>query len=121
MNELATYDIALDTGQLASGAVIETLFTPATAPDGTDLPYAFGWYVQDYEGETLIWHAGWDEKAGFSALYLKVPARKLTLILLANSEGMWWGNPLDAAAVERSPFARVFLDRFVFGGGESQQ
>jgi hypothetical protein len=71
--------------------------------------------VQDYRGETLVWHAGWDEEAGFSALYLKVPARRLTLILLANGEGLHWGNPLDAAMVERSPFARAFLKRFVFG------
>ena len=45
----------------------------------------------------------------------------LTLILLANSEGLWWRNPLDDAAVEGSPFARAFLDQFVFGeqnGGE---
>lgn len=74
------------------------LFTPATALDGTVLPYAYGWYVQQYQGETLVWHSGWDEEAGFSALYLKVPRRKLTLILLGNGEGLWWDNPLDGAA-----------------------
>ena len=114
VNDLAKYDIALDTGTLASESVMKQLFRPAVAPDGTTLPYAFGWYVQEYRGEKLIWHGGWDEKAGFSALYLKVPERQLTLILLANSEGMWWGNPLDKAEVEKSPFAREFLDHFVF-------
>ena len=112
--DLVKYDIALDTGQLASDSVMEQLWTPATAPDGTALPYAFGWYVQKYRGEKLLWHSGWDENAGFSALYLKVPERNLTLILLANSEGLWWGNPLDKAQVERSPFAQAFLEQFVF-------
>lgn len=115
VEDLARYDIALDTRALASEAVMEKLFTPAATPDGTVLPYAYGWYVQEYRGERLVWHSGWDEEAGFSALYLKVPERNLTLILLANGEGVWWGNPLDAADVERSPFARAFLDRFVFG------
>ena len=115
VNDLAKYDIAIDTGLLAPEAVNKRLFTPAKSPDGTELPYAFGWYVQEYRGEKLIWHSGWDEKAGFSALYLKIPERDLTLILLANSEGMWWGNPLDKAAVEKSVFARAFLDHFVFG------
>ena len=115
VNDLAKYDIALDTGKLASESVIEKLFTPATAPDGRTLPYAFGWYVQEYRGEKLIWHAGWDENAGFSALYLKVPDRNLTLILLANSEGIWWGNPLNKAEVEKSDFAKTFLNHFVFG------
>ncbi|MGK7371665.1 MAG: serine hydrolase domain-containing protein, partial [Candidatus Halalkalibacterium sp. M3_1C_030] len=114
VNDLAKYDIALDTGSLASDSVMEKLFRPAVAPDGTTLPYAFGWYVQEYRGEELIWHGGWDENAGFSALYLKVPDRQLTLILLANSEGMWWGNPLDKAEVEKSVFARQFLEHFVF-------
>ncbi len=115
VQDLARYDVALDTGALASDAVMTKLFTPAKAPDGTDLPYAYGWYVQRYKGETLYWHSGWDEEAGFSALVLKVPAQRLTLILLANGQGLWWGNPLDKAQVDASPFAQEFLERFVFG------
>lgn len=115
VEDLARFDIALDTGVLGGPDLTRTLFTPATAPDGTALPYAYGWYVQRHRGETLVWHGGWDEAAGFSALYLRVPARGLTLILLANGEGLHWGNPLDRAAVEDSPFARAFLEQFVFG------
>lgn len=117
VEDLARFDIALDTGVLLGPDLVRKLFTPPVAPDGTVLPYAYGWYVQQYRGETLYWHGGWDEEAGFSALYLKVPERDLTLILLANGEGLYWGNPLDQAAVEGSPFARAFLDRFVFGEG----
>lgn len=112
ITDLAKYDIALDKGLLASSAVMEKLWAPAVTPDGSELPYAFGWYVQDYNGEKLFWHSGWDEEAGFSALYLKIPERNLTLILLANSEGIWWGNPLDRAEVEKSLFAKLFLDKF---------
>ncbi|BFP42814.1 hypothetical protein FGF1_36590 [Flavobacteriaceae bacterium GF1] len=113
VNDLAKYDIALDNGLLASDEVMKKLWSPATAPDGAELPYAFGWYVQQYNGENLIWHAGWDEEAGFTALYLKVPNENITLIILANSEGMWWGNPLDSAEVEQSLFAKLFLDIFL--------
>lgn len=112
--DLAKFDIALDTGAIASDAVMNKVFEPTKAQDGTALPYAFGWYVQQYNDEKLIWHSGWDEEAGFSALYLKLPARNLTLILLANSEGIWWGNPLDKAQVEDSSFAQLFLQHFVF-------
>jgi len=42
------------------------------------------------------------------ALFLKVPARKLTVILLANGEGLWRQDPLHSAAVGRSgPSIRV--------------
>jgi hypothetical protein len=36
----------------------------------------------------------------------------LTLILLANSDGSRWETRLDEAAIERSPFARAFLEAF---------
>ena len=110
--DLARYDIALDSGILASAAVMTRLFTPGTTVDGKSLPYSYGWFVQDYRGLRLYWHSGWDPEAGYSALLLKVPQRKLTLILLANGEGLWWNNPPDAAMVEQSPIAREFLDLF---------
>ena len=69
--------------------------------------------MQKYQGHTLVWHSGW-WPAAYSALYLKIPTLKLTFILLANSEGIWWDNPLDQAAVERSQFAQAFLHAFVF-------
>ena len=115
--DLAKYDMALDSGKLGDGALMKKLFTPARTPEGTELPYAFGWYVQTWRGERLVWHSGWDEDAGFSALLLKVPDRHVTLILLANGEGLRWNNPLDAATVQNSPFAAAFLERFVFGAG----
>ena len=59
-----------------------------------------------------MWHSGWWEEA-YSALYLKVPDEGLTCILLANSEGLWWDNPLDAAEVQRSPFARACLETWL--------
>ena len=113
--DLAKYDIAIDRGTIASPTIKQKLFAPSILNDGSISPYAFGWYVQDYRGEQLIWHSGWDEDAGFSALYLKVPNQNLTLILLANGEGLWWGNPLDRASVEDSPFTQLFFHYFVFG------
>lgn len=114
VDDLAKYDIALDTNVLGDKALMAKLFRPAKAKDGKTLPYAFGWYVQEYRGERLLWHSGWDDEAGYSALYLKIPNRGLTMILLANGEGLRWENPLDGAAVERSPFAGAFMKLFVF-------
>lgn len=114
--DLSKYAAALEAGTLASPAVMKKLFTPPTGGDGRPLPYAYGWFVQDYRGLHLVWHSGWDEEAGYSALLLLVPERRLAFAVLANGEGVWWNNPLTEAAVDRSPFARAFLDRFVFGG-----
>lgn len=110
--DLARFDIALDEGVLISAESRMEMMTPTKSINGKTVPYGLGWYVQEYEGHTLVWHSGWWEDA-YSALYLKVPTLNLTFIVLANSEGIWWGNPLDQAAVERSQFAHAFLSEFV--------
>lgn len=109
--DLARFDLALDDGRLLSDASKAEMWRPGRAPSGAVLPYGIGWFVQEVDGRRLVWHSGWWEQA-YSAMYLKLPDERLTLILLANSEGLWWGNPLDQATVERSPFAAAFLRRF---------
>ncbi|GAB4536580.1 MAG: hypothetical protein Tsb0010_16070 [Parvularculaceae bacterium] len=111
--DLAKFDRALDAGRLLSDETKQAMWTPMTGADGAPLPYSNGWYVQSYRGERLIWHSGWQPGA-YSAMYLKVPERNVTLIALGNSEGIWWNNPITRAAIETSPLASRFLDLFVF-------
>lgn len=110
--DLARFDIALDQARLISAESRTIMMRATSTPDGTSVPYGIGFYVQQHDGHELVWHSGWWEHA-YSALYLKVPDKKLTFIALANSEGIWWGNPLAEAAVEEAPFAQVFLQHFV--------
>ncbi len=109
--DLARFDIALTQGRLLSPASRRTMWSAGSSPSGATLPYGLGWFVQMYDDEQLLWHSGLWEGA-YSALYLKAPARNLTLILLANSDGLNWGNALDEAAVHRSPFVAAFLAAF---------
>lgn len=109
--DLARFDVALDEGRLLSDASRAEMWRPGRSPSGAVLPYGIGWYVEEVEGRRVVWHSGWWEQA-YSSLYLKLPDERLTLILLANSEGLWWGKPLDAAQVDRQPFAAAFLRRF---------
>ncbi|MEX2526554.1 MAG: serine hydrolase domain-containing protein [Gemmatimonadota bacterium] len=110
--DLAQFDIALDGGELLSSSSYTAMMRPARSRNGESLPYSLGWFAQQYAGHELRWHSGWWPDA-YSALYLKIPDESLTLILLANSEGIWWDNPLKHAAVERSQFAQAFLSAFV--------
>jgi CubicO group peptidase (beta-lactamase class C family) len=109
--DLARFDIALTQGRLLSPASLRTMWTPGRSPAGAVLPYGLGWFIAAPAGERLIWHTGLWEGA-YSALYLKVPDRHLTLILLANSDGLQWESRLDEAAAERSPFAQALLTTF---------
>jgi CubicO group peptidase (beta-lactamase class C family) len=110
--DLAKFDVALDQGVLLSAKSRAAMMAPTRSSNGEALPYGLGWFVQEYQGHTLVWHSGWWDDA-YSALYLKIPALDLTFIVLANSEGVWWDNPLDRAEVQRSEFAQAFLRAFV--------
>lgn len=109
--DLARFDVALDRGRLITPASYAAMMDPVRSAAGERLPYALGWFAQSYAGEELRWHSGWWDDA-YSALYLKVPQRNLTLILLANGEGIWWDNPRETAEVENSAFARAFVRAF---------
>ena len=113
--DLAAFDIALSSGRLLEPEWRAKLWTPARTPSGESLPYGLGWFLGAIDGRQVAWHTGlWEGQ--YSALYLKVlserPEERLTLILLANSDAVQWQTRFDEAAVERSPFARAFMDAF---------
>ena len=108
--DLARFDAALDGGAVLGPAARGAAFTPArSSTTGERLPYGLGWFVQDHGGERLVWHYGWQPGA-YSGLWLRAPERGLTLILLANGEGLSAPFRLGEGDVARSPFARAFLD-----------
>jgi CubicO group peptidase (beta-lactamase class C family) len=111
VRDLARYDAAIDNHALLQPQTQEAAWTNAVSNlTGQKLPYAHGWFVQQYQGQRLIWHYGYWPT--FSALILKVPGRNVTLILLANSDGLSapFSNALGGAGnVTGSPFANLFL------------
>ena len=109
---LAKYSIALDQGKILPPALLEQMWTPPTLADGRPAAYAYGWWVQEWQGHKLVWHAGWWPEA-YAGLLLKAPDDGWALIALGNTDGIRWGNPLHRAEVERSPLAAKFLSLFV--------
>lgn len=112
--DMARFDVAIDEDWLLSPVSREAMFSPALSTEGYALPYGLGWFVQEYEGTALVWHYGWDP-AGYSSLMLKIPQHELTLILLANSEGLSASSGLDGGDVLQSPFAAAFVQAFLEG------
>jgi len=87
------------------------MFTPTLSNSSQLLPYGLGWFVQEHQGQQLIWHYG--QQTTYSSLILKAPEEGLTLILLANSEGA--SAPFNLGGegdVLKSPFAATFINLF---------
>jgi hypothetical protein len=72
----------------------------------------FGWFVQTYNNEQVVWHFG-QVRDAHSALLVKVPNRGMTFILLANSDAL--GAPFARGTydVTTSVFANLFLRIYV--------
>jgi CubicO group peptidase (beta-lactamase class C family) len=109
--DLARFDAALDDAVLLRPATLGVAWSPANFT-GSPLPTGLGWFVQNYQGERIIWHFSYIPDA-YSALILKMPERRLTLIMLANSDGLSTGANLDHGDVTASPFVKIFLRLFV--------
>ena len=93
----------------------ETLNLAWTAPvdaSGQRLPHGLGWFVQTYNGERIVWQFGVSDNAS-SSLIITMPGRGITLILLANSQGLARPFSLAAGDVTVSPFARLFLSLYM--------
>lgn len=72
----------------------------ATQAEG-ELSYGYGFFVGTWRGEPVVWHGG--STRGFRTHILRIPGRRLTVILLTNR------NEGDVAALARQVTA-LYLD-----------
>jgi len=95
------------------------MFTPALSNDKAVLPYGLGWFVQEANKTRMVWHYGHFPPIA-SSLYLKVPEHNVTFLLLANTSQLSDSYELQDGDVMRSPYARLFVNHFVFENGDTQ-
>jgi CubicO group peptidase (beta-lactamase class C family) len=124
--DLAQFEIALDDKTVPvplSFSTLDKMWSNAIFRiNGVDLamPTGLGWFVTNESGQRLVWTFGHIQDAS-SALIVKIvtpatssqPAKRLTLIMLANSGGLAKGYDLENANVTSSPFVKVFLRLFI--------
>jgi CubicO group peptidase (beta-lactamase class C family) len=116
--DMAAFSMAIDEGRFLSSETWNQVFTPATSNSGEILPYGLGWFIQEYQGVGLQWHYGyWTTN---SSLIIRVPERRLTFVVLANTQTL--SSPYGLGAdnnVMRSAVARLFVEEYVLGEGYS--
>ena len=111
VRDLARYDGDVDK-YLLHNEGRNAAWTNVVSSGGATLPVGLGWFVQRYNADRLVWHFGLSPDS-YSSLLLKIPGRNLTLILLANSDGLSASFSLADGDVTNSLFARLFLRLFV--------
>ena len=112
VRDFARFDLALRDGDIVRDDALAAAWRPARGVSGEALPHGLGWFVQEYNGETVVWQFGVGEDAS-SSLVITIPAREFTLVLAANCDRLVKPFPLAAGDLTVSPFARLFLGLFV--------
>jgi CubicO group peptidase (beta-lactamase class C family) len=107
VRDLARFDSALDDDILLEAQTRQRAWEASGS-----VPTGLGWFVQQYNNERIVWHFGLARDA-YSALYIKVPSRKLSLILLANSDGLAAPYTLADGDISVSLFGQLFFKLFL--------
>ncbi len=109
IDDLAKWDRALREHTLLSEAEMRPALTPvrptggiAKIPDGSNVNYGFGWFLDPYRGHKRMSHDG--ETIGFRTTIQRFPDDNLTVIVLANRSDV---NPADLAL----KVADLYLDK----------
>jgi CubicO group peptidase (beta-lactamase class C family) len=111
--DYARFSMAMDRDALLAPATKALAYAPTVLTSGEISPYGLGWFSTEYKGVRIIWHYGyWTAN---SSLVIKVPSRRLTYVVLSNSDQLSAPYPLGAGKLEQSPWATAFLDAFVVG------
>ncbi|WP_422859123.1 serine hydrolase [Flagellimonas sp. S174] len=108
-HDLLKFSRALDDQSLISNTTRDFMLSVPKE----DLPYGHGIFVQSLDGIQLIW--GYGQYDSYSSLFLKVPAKNSTLILLANNNFMSDPARLIYGDVTSSLFALSYLQSYIYG------
>jgi CubicO group peptidase (beta-lactamase class C family) len=104
---MLAYSAAWDDSTILNTSSVARAWAAARNSAGAVLPYGLGWFVDEIDGQKIVWHYGlW---TGISSLIIKIPARHITYVLLANSDQLSAEFKLGSGDLRSSPFARAFL------------
>ena len=112
VHDYTQFDLALRSGILLDEGTLVDSWRPPVDRTGKSLPHAIGWFVQNYNGEPVVWQFGTGGEAGSSSMVVMLPLRRLSLVMMANSTGLAKSFSLEKGDVTTSPFARIFLSLF---------
>jgi D-alanyl-D-alanine carboxypeptidase len=95
VDDLARWDAAIASSRLLKPASWNKAFTPYRLPDGKEVNYGYGWEIAKVQGAQMVGHGG--SINGFSTYALRMPAQKLYVAVLTNSDS----GPVNPAVVAR--------------------
>jgi CubicO group peptidase (beta-lactamase class C family) len=116
IDDMLKYAAAFDGNLLLTDDLKAKVFSPMISNDGKTLPHGLGWFIQQIEGIKITWHYGY--WVGMSSLIIRVPEKKMSFVLMANSDMLSAPYPLGKGDIWVSPYSKEFLKSFVLVGAK---
>ncbi|MEO1028431.1 MAG: serine hydrolase domain-containing protein [Pseudomonadota bacterium] len=112
VSDMALFAATLQSGRLIADNRLSELTAPYPLKNGKDGPVSLGFFTQVIGDERILWSFGQDDPDHSSALFLHLPKRRLSFVLLANTDAL--SNPfrLMMGDLRTSAFALAFLDTY---------
>ena len=105
--DMAKWEVALQTGRILDASSTAEMWKPATLNDGKTYPYGFGWELDDFPpgnfttGVVSIRHEG--TIPGFRAAFTRLPQHHLSVIVLSNLDRAALDSIVAGIAVHYEP------------------
>lgn len=106
-DDLARWSQNFENPKVGNLKLFQRMSERAKLADGTTLGYALGQEFKKYRGVEIVFHGGGD--AGYRSYLIRVPSRRLTVVVLGNSREFY---PVD--------LAYGALDAFMFNGTKEE-
>ena len=112
-SDYARFVDAVMRGRLLKPETLAKMWTAPVLGKGETSPYAYGWFVEDYRGQRVIYHYGYYPSA-YSAVMMMVPDKEVVFVAIANGHSVNAGNGIDP--IEGHVMACAVLVNFVDAG-----
>lgn len=84
LSDLYKWDQSLYTEKLISKKYFDQSWTEGTTTDGNKFPYGYGWRLETYNSNKVVYHTG--STRGFRNIIYRIPEQKFTIVILTNRD-----------------------------------
>lgn len=84
LSDLYKWDQSLYNEKLISKKYLDQSWTEGTTTNGIKFPYGFGWRLETYNGNKVVYHTG--STRGFRNIIYRIPEKEFTIVILTNRD-----------------------------------
>ncbi len=84
LSDLYKWDQSFYNEKLISKEYLDQSWTEGSSADGIKFPYGFGWRLETYKDNKIVYHTG--STRGFRNIIYRIPEKEFTIVILTNRD-----------------------------------